>query len=95
MCCFGNCQSGVVLHGTWSISVGAREVFIQELRGAFPMRIYHSVCPGCGHDVERGYGEMGEGLLYEEGCRCRVDLALGDWLVIGLVVLAGLVLGLG
>jgi hypothetical protein len=38
---------------------------------------------------------MGEGLLYEDGCQCRVELALGDWAAIGLVLLACLVLAVG
>lgn len=57
------------------------------------MRVYQSVCPGCGQLIERGYGEMGEGLLYEAGCCCG-RLALGDWVAIGLVVAVCLILAL-
>jgi len=95
VCCFGDCQSGGVLYGPGTVAVAAGEGFIREFWRAFLMRVYHSVCPGCGKDVKRGYGEMGEGLVHKSGCRCRMELALGDWLVIGLVVLSGLVLAVG
>jgi len=93
--CFRDSQSGVVLHDPGNVAAAARSVFVQELRRAFLMRKYHSVCPGCGRSIERAYGEMGEGLLYEDGCQCRVELALGDWAAIGLVLLACLVLAVG
>ena len=53
------------------------------------------MCPGCGRMVERGYGQMGEGLLYEKGCRCMVAVALGDLAAFGLVSALCLVLALG
>lgn len=84
-----------MLHDPGNVAEVTRKAFVQELRRAFLMRKYHSVCPGCGQEVERAYGSMGEGLLYEDGCRCDVALALGDWVVIVVVVLAGLVLGFG
>ena len=69
----------------------------QRIRGAFLMgkRVYRSTCPGCGRMVERGYGQMGEGLLYEKGCRCMVAVALGDLAAFGLVSALCLVLALG
>lgn len=56
------------------------------------MRIYHSICPGCGQEIERAYGQMGEGLLYEKGCRCTVSYSLGDCAAIALVLVACVVM---
>ena len=94
MCCFGDCQSGGVLYGPGTVAAAAGEAFIREFWRAFLMRVYHSVCPGCGEEIMRAYGE-GEGLLFEEGCRCRREFALGDWAAILLVVLTCLILAVG
>lgn len=59
------------------------------------MRIYQSTCPGCGEEIIRAHGEAGEGLLFEDGCKCRADMTGWDWFTVGVVVIAMLIVGFG